>query len=37
MIELLKTFQKIIPGVFDDFKEAGTDNNGYPFYEKVKL
>jgi thymidylate synthase (FAD) len=37
MIPLLKTFQRVIPGVFDDFIEKGVDNNGYPFYERVKL
>ncbi len=37
MNELLKKFQSIIPGVFDDFVEKGVDNNGYPFYEKMIL
>lgn len=37
MVEVLKSFQKIIPGVFDDFVEAGKDKNGYPYFEKVKI
>jgi len=36
MIEVLNTFKKIIPGVFDDFDESGIDKNGYPYYEKRK-
>ncbi len=36
MVEVLKSFQKNIPGVFDDFEYKGQDARGYPFYEKIK-
>jgi thymidylate synthase (FAD) len=37
MVAVLKKFQKILPGVFDDFHLAGVDKNGYEYYEKVKI
>ena len=37
MVEVLQRFQNLIPGVFDDFVPAGVDNNGYKFYEQVKI
>lgn len=37
MVAVLKKFQKILPGIFDDFQYKGTDAKGYPYYEKVRV
>lgn len=37
MCDLLEKVQKIIPSVFDDFKEIGKDKNGLRFFEKVSF
>ncbi|TSD02770.1 MAG: thymidylate synthase (FAD) [Parcubacteria group bacterium Athens0714_16] len=37
MCDLLEKVQKIIPGVFDDFKEVGKDKNDLRFFEKVSF
>ena len=36
MGKLLKKVQKIVPAVFDDFKEVGKDKKGIPYFEKEK-
>jgi len=37
MVAVLKRFKVLIPGVFDDFAEAGMDKNGYEFFERRKI
>lgn len=36
MADLLKELKVIIPVIFEDFREAGQDDDGIPFYEKIK-
>lgn len=37
MGDLLEKAKKIIPGIFDDFVEAGRDKNGLRYFEKMKM